>query len=269
MMTGGGPASSTSEERYNYESSTFETSHAYQTANGQLASTTGNVYGIYDMSGGAWERVAGYLDNGNGSLTTYGKSTTYGNVKYFENGAIVNSYEKYWDRYEVGEEEKSNSIKIEESETLTQGQLWDANKNAEKYNAARMRITQETYEKMKNHKGEGMYETSSSFGFYGIGTDGNGNKSWNWFTTLADATANRVTYGRTWNGDLNLIRSCVYTVCGAWGILWRWQLCWCALFEYHEWRSEQHSRVPPGGRALVLRACQVNCVNHRTFLISD
>ena len=25
-----------------------------------LASTTGNIYGIYDLSGGAWEYMAGY-----------------------------------------------------------------------------------------------------------------------------------------------------------------------------------------------------------------
>ena len=34
-----------------------------------LASTTGNVTGIYDMSGGAYERVAGYVNNGNSALT--------------------------------------------------------------------------------------------------------------------------------------------------------------------------------------------------------
>lgn len=31
----------------------------YYTSNGQQASTTGNIYGIYDMSGGAWEYVMG------------------------------------------------------------------------------------------------------------------------------------------------------------------------------------------------------------------
>ena len=37
-----------------------------------------------------------------------------------------------------------------------QAQLWDANKNASKYNEARMRITGETFNKMKSHKGEGL-----------------------------------------------------------------------------------------------------------------
>ena len=36
------------------------TTNAYNTQKGQLASTTGNIYGIYDLSGGAIEFVAGY-----------------------------------------------------------------------------------------------------------------------------------------------------------------------------------------------------------------
>ena len=32
--------------------------------------TTGNVYGVYDMSGGAWEYVAAYVNNGDGNLGT-------------------------------------------------------------------------------------------------------------------------------------------------------------------------------------------------------
>ena len=35
--------------------------YKYNTTEGVNASTSGNVYGIYDMAGGAWEYVAGYL----------------------------------------------------------------------------------------------------------------------------------------------------------------------------------------------------------------
>ena len=52
-------------------SSTTST-NAYNTGNGPKASTTGNVYGVYDMSGGAWEYTAAYVNNGNSSLTSYG-----------------------------------------------------------------------------------------------------------------------------------------------------------------------------------------------------
>ena len=37
-------------------------------------STTGNSSGIFDINGGAWEYVAGYITNGNGNLSTYGSS---------------------------------------------------------------------------------------------------------------------------------------------------------------------------------------------------
>ena len=40
--------------------------------NGTTASSTGTIYGIYDMSGGTWERTAGLVNNGNSNLTTYG-----------------------------------------------------------------------------------------------------------------------------------------------------------------------------------------------------
>ena len=52
-------------------------SNTWNTAAGQKASTTGNQYGVYDMSGGTWERTASYVANGNGNLKTYGKSVAY------------------------------------------------------------------------------------------------------------------------------------------------------------------------------------------------
>ena len=54
--------------------------NAYATTN-TAQSTTGNVWGVYDMSGGAWEYVAAYVDNGNGNLTSYGKSLVNGDPK--------------------------------------------------------------------------------------------------------------------------------------------------------------------------------------------
>ena len=53
--------------------------NAYVSNVGQ--STTGTVYGVYDMSGGAWEYVAGYVNNGNGNLTSYGSSLVNGDAK--------------------------------------------------------------------------------------------------------------------------------------------------------------------------------------------
>ena len=46
------------------------TTNAYNTALGMRASTTGNIYGIYDLSGGTWEYVAGYYKDGDVSIAS-------------------------------------------------------------------------------------------------------------------------------------------------------------------------------------------------------
>jgi hypothetical protein len=43
--------------------------HTYETTNGVKTSTTGNIYGIYDMVGGTWEYVMGNLQDKNGNFT--------------------------------------------------------------------------------------------------------------------------------------------------------------------------------------------------------
>jgi hypothetical protein len=63
-------------------SATTGCTNEYNTDNGQQASTTGNVYGVYDMSGGAWERTASYVDNGHANLTIYGTSILSADSKY-------------------------------------------------------------------------------------------------------------------------------------------------------------------------------------------
>ena len=44
---------------------------------GTTASSTGTIYGIYDLSGGVWERTTGYVANENENLSNYGKSIAY------------------------------------------------------------------------------------------------------------------------------------------------------------------------------------------------
>ena len=51
--------------------------YTWKQTTGQKASSTGNMYGIFDLSGGTWERTAGYVANGNGNLKTYGASLAY------------------------------------------------------------------------------------------------------------------------------------------------------------------------------------------------
>ena len=80
------------------------TKYAYNTEEGQKASSTGNIYGIYDLSGGCYEYVAAY-DNKGGSELSYGntfaskdgKSTKYATA--YTNGTYTNLGEKI---YEIG-----------------------------------------------------------------------------------------------------------------------------------------------------------------------
>ena len=46
--------------------------YVWKQKNGIGASSTGTIYGIYDMSGGTWEKTASIVNNGDSSLTTYG-----------------------------------------------------------------------------------------------------------------------------------------------------------------------------------------------------
>ena len=61
--------------------------NAYTTANGMLASTTKNTYGVYDLSGGAYEYVMGNMVNSSGGF-------------YSRNSGFSNAPEsKYYDKY--------------------------------------------------------------------------------------------------------------------------------------------------------------------------
>ena len=69
----------------------------YNTTNGAKASTTGNVYGIYDMSGGAIEYVAAYVTTvrpeGNTIAYYADVSTVITNLKNSSNAKYVDVYE--------------------------------------------------------------------------------------------------------------------------------------------------------------------------------
>ena len=201
LYTGQGPKSENDDGAYGYD-----IEHNYNTLNGQLASTTGNITGIYDMNGGAWERVAAYLDNENEYLNVYGKSKD-DNIQYFEKGKINKVYSSLWDSYEVSEEEKSNKIKIEgENELLeTQDGLCNWNKQEERYNKARLRLTTMNYNNMLKHKGIGINEvnlTGISYFAPGKSIDGNTN-TWHWYQTLEQSNKGESDYyGKSWDGDM-------------------------------------------------------------------
>ena len=63
--------------------STTGCEYAYTTANGLQASTTGNIYGIYDISGGSWEFTSDYVENGHSNLNN-GSTILSADSKYKE-----------------------------------------------------------------------------------------------------------------------------------------------------------------------------------------
>ena len=75
----------------NGNEATLETSYTTATV-GELESSTGNIYGIYGINGGAWERTASW-----DTKSTSGYLTSYGNIEldgiiYGKNGAVSSKY---------------------------------------------------------------------------------------------------------------------------------------------------------------------------------
>ena len=103
------------------------TCNSYTTKLGQSASTTGNVYGIYDMSGGAYEYMMGNMVWSNGQQMS-GNSATNNNYNsaftgYLKDGTLfTGTYafpsKRYYDKYSYGTS----------STEYTRGKLGDATK---------------------------------------------------------------------------------------------------------------------------------------------
>ena len=114
--------------------------YTWDQLNGQKASSTGTIYGVYDMSGGTWERTAGYVANGNGNLKSYGRSLAY------EGETLKTASTKYTTVYPNSSNDKSGT-------TSTMDEL-----------------SQENYEANTKVYGDGIRETS---------IQGTSNKGWN------------------------------------------------------------------------------------------
>ena len=80
----------------NANASETDATYVYNTANGVLASTTENVYGIYDMSGGSWEYVMG----------VYGTDTPTTGYSGFTQETFPDR--KYYNMYEETTENNTN-----------------------------------------------------------------------------------------------------------------------------------------------------------------
>ena len=209
LTTGQGPKNDSNDNGTYAYSDTSISSHGYSTSNGQKASTTGNVTGIYDMNGGAWEYVAAYLDNKSGNLG-YGNSTISGADKYFSTQYELNSgYSELWDRYEVSSEERNDQIEVTEGK-ISKGTLWNGSKIGDTYSLARYRLTKYIFDHLP--KGIGVSEISDKFSFYNAYNNGTSN-TWDWFrfTGTEDTPAfTRSTTTSVWDSDYVLIGHASY-----------------------------------------------------------
>ena len=95
---------------------TSEGIYTWNQKTGQNASTTGTIYGIYDFSGGLWERTADFISNGNTNLLIFGKALLdETNVIYTINGdtktitANTGTSTKYVSIYPNNESGESNT----------------------------------------------------------------------------------------------------------------------------------------------------------------
>ena len=104
------------------------TCYSYTTALGQSASTTGNVYGVYDMSGGAHEYMMGNMVWSNGQqMSGYQTSNNYNSaftgILYDGGTSFTGTYafpsKRYYDKYSY---DASSNI------SYTRGKLGDATK---------------------------------------------------------------------------------------------------------------------------------------------
>ena len=72
------------------------TCNSYTTALGQSASTTGNISGVYDMSGGSWEYVMGNMVNSSGAFySSYASFTPEPEARYYDKYSYGTSITEY------------------------------------------------------------------------------------------------------------------------------------------------------------------------------
>ena len=134
----------------------------WNTTNGVNASTTGNIYGIYDMSGGAWEYVMGNMTDSSGAFYP-----SYSGLSQLDS--------KYYDSYTYGTSYDDHS----------RGHLGDATKeviaNSSNYEAWNNDYAYFAYSSTPWFKRGGNYNNGSSagvFAFYFSDGYANSNNSW-------------------------------------------------------------------------------------------
>ena len=171
--------------------------HSYAGANDYEGntnqSTTGDITGIYDMNGGAWEYVAAYYTTSSESLSKYG-------LDIFPDNQLAEEYEKYWDKYDTGKEERENGKTY-----------WNTKSTAG--NEGNYKVAKERLETNKNIKGDALYEALNEWSYYGryAGTEVNGQQYEKYgYTTWLKPTVENGVLMDTGEDRLNQYGKCLY-----------------------------------------------------------
>ncbi len=193
-------------------------------------STTGNITGVYDMCGGAWEYVAAYYDNQNDNLGTNGTTI------YFEGNKLKAEYEKYWDKYEVDEEEKTTILS-----EIDDAKIKD--------------LAEERLNLMKNVKGVGMYDVKKTFSFY--------SKTWSWLIDVNTAGTGVGIY----NNDCTLVGNILKPFLlrgGGWN-----NNTATGVFASSGFFGNAYSdaRFPPSANCALIASCALSCTLIASALI--
>ncbi len=96
-----------------------KTYYPYDSLEGYRGSTTGNIYGIYDLSGGSWEYTAGYIKNTNGK----NYKDAYINA-YEKNEYAVASVDDHIDNYEKNFQKFGDAVF--ETSDFSHGSAWNS-----------------------------------------------------------------------------------------------------------------------------------------------
>ena len=82
--------------------------YVWNQVQGQTASSTGNMYGIYDLSGGQWERTASYVGNGRSK-----DSFIWNGSSYIKNEYLMQyAHDTEKDNVEIGYDASGESTKL-------------------------------------------------------------------------------------------------------------------------------------------------------------
>lgn len=106
---------------------TFENEYSYKGTQGVKTSTTGNIYGIYDMAGCTYEYVAAYLDNNYiKEAGTEGAATS--NNRYANGESLIKGANKTKEIYKVADSDESQK-NYEANKEKYGNMIWETSKD--------------------------------------------------------------------------------------------------------------------------------------------